>query len=323
MSMSSLPSNVNDAYTDLTSLQSINTLGRKDKGKALEEVAKQFESMMVRMMMKSMRDANALFAKDNFLSSPQLDMYQQMYDDQMALTLSKGKGLGLRESMIRQLQKNFGEETTEAAPQNFSTLQRTMTSIDEAEKQPATRSNSVLGVTHTTATENVKTEKVQLDGSPVDFINKLYDVAKKAADKLDVSPAVLLAQSALETGWGNKITQDGQGNSSFNLFNIKAGSEWQGKVVSVSTLEYKDTVPVREQANFRAYDSLQQSFDDYVEFVSGRERYQKALQANSGEEYISELAAAGYATDPNYANKVLAVVNSPSMRQAIAEREVN
>lgn len=323
MSMSSLPSNVNDAYTDLTSLQSINTLGRKDKGKALEEVAKQFESMMVRMMMKSMRDANAMFAKDNFLSSPQLDMYQQMYDDQMALTLSKGKGLGLRESMIRQLQKNFGEEAVKTEPQSFTMQSRNIASIQEPVKSTLISSTPALSVTETTETRNVKTETVRLDGSPVDFINKLYDAAKKAADKLAVSPAVLLAQSALETGWGNKITQDTQGNSSFNLFNIKAGSEWQGKVVSVSTLEYKDAVPVREQANFRAYESIQQSFDDYVEFVSGRERYKKALQANSGEAYISELAAAGYATDPNYADKVLAVVNSPRMQQAIAEREVN
>ncbi|MCR8921393.1 flagellar assembly peptidoglycan hydrolase FlgJ [Dasania sp. GY-MA-18] len=306
-----------DAYTDLNSLNAIRSLGRSDKNAALEEVAKQFESMLVRMMMKSMRDANEVFAKGNMLSSPTTSMYQQMYDDQLAVSLTKGRGMGIGDLMVKQLQRRFGIEQQD----NTSAKQQEL--IRPEQSTPAQSTPAPLpSAAAVQATEAVK-ETVSFDGTVSDFVNKLYAMAKTAADKLAIEPKALLAQAALETGWGKKMTQASNGESSLNLFNIKASSDWQGDTVSVATLEFKNNLPVQEQANFRSYNNIQQSFDDYVDFIMGRGRYDKALQAKDGEQYIQELAKAGYATDPKYAEKIMRIANSSAMNNAIASVEVN
>ena len=137
-------------------------------------------------------------------------------------------------------------------------------------------------------------------------------LAEKAAGMLGVSPSVLLAQAALETGWGKFVTRDtASGKSSFNLFNIKADSRWQGDAVQVQTLEYRGGVPEKEQARFRAYEDYADSFNDYVEFLQTNPRYQQALeQAEDPGRFVRELHAAGYATDPEYATKIERIFNS-------------
>ena len=119
---------------------------------------------------------------------------------------------------------------------------------------------------------------------------------------------MLLAQAALETGWGRHVVADQQ-RSSNNLFNIKAGAHWQGPTVTVSTLEYRDGVAVKEQARFRAYDSPAEAFNDYVDFLQSNPRYEQALeQVGDGERYLQELQRAGYATDPAYADKIITIL---------------
>lgn len=279
------PVNVNDAYTDFSSLNTIKQLGRKDSAAGLKQVAQQFEALFVNMMLKTMRDSNKVFAEGNILQSNEMDFYQQNFDNQISLHLSQGKGLGLAEVLHRQLLQQY--------------------KVNEGGRSEQAQSG------RDAAESEFK--------SPLDFLNAIYPSARKAASKLGLKTEVLLAQSALETGWGTSLAKDSGGKSSHNLFGIKADSQWQGSVSTSKTLEFSDGVAKQQTAKFRHYDSFQDSFEDYVNFLEGNPRYSKALRvASDDESFVAELQAAGYATDPHYGQKITTVMNSRTMRDAIA-----
>jgi len=146
---------------------------------------------------------------------------------------------------------------------------------------------------------------------PKDFVSALTEPAKAIQAKLGVPFQVVIAQAALETGWGQKIIKDEQGSSSHNLFNIKADNGWSGEQIQKDTLEFEHGAMVKKSAPFRAYQSLADSFNDYADFLTSSDRYQKALQ-NSGdvEHFLHGLQQAGYATDPQYANKIMATLRT-------------
>ncbi len=147
-------------------------------------------------------------------------------------------------------------------------------------------------------------------GDPAAFIEYIRPHAQAAAERLGVAPEGLVAQAALETGWGRHMLHDEQGRPSFNLFNIKAGSDWQGPTVDVKTLEYEAGSPYHQQARFRMYVSPQAAFDDYVALLSNNPRYAQALEVGDDPlAFARELQAAGYATDPAYAEKLTAIMN--------------
>ncbi|GIU09853.1 MULTISPECIES: flagellar assembly peptidoglycan hydrolase FlgJ [unclassified Shewanella] len=158
----------------------------------------------------------------------------------------------------------------------------------------------------------VNADKSQANFTSQDeFVARLYPHAQKAAQSLGTTPEVLIAQSALETGWGQKMVKGHQGQQSNNLFNIKADKRWQGDKASVSTLEYEQGIAVKQQANFRIYEDIGQSFNDFVSFVSNGDRYQDAMkQAADPQAFIRSLQEAGYATDPKYADKVIQVMKT-------------
>jgi flagellar protein FlgJ len=156
-------------------------------------------------------------------------------------------------------------------------------------------------------------------GDPVNFVRALAPHAAEAAKKLGVSVRALLAQAALETGWGKHLPRGGDGSSSFNLFGIKAGSSWDGDKVSVPTLEYENGVAVRKRDAFRAYDSPAASFDDYAQLIANSPRYEQALgQGENIAAFARGLVHGGYATDPAYVAKITAIANSAQMREALA-----
>jgi flagellar protein FlgJ len=135
--------------------------------------------------------------------------------------------------------------------------------------------------------------------------------AEKAAAELQINPDVLIAQVALETGWGKHVIHDKQGGNSFNLFNIKAGSQWQGDKVNVATLEYRDGIAANEKADFRKYTDYADSFSDYVRLMKNNSRYEQVLQkGGDSAAYAEALQSAGYATDPEYAQKIKRLLNS-------------
>lgn len=166
------------------------------------------------------------------------------------------------------------------------------------------------------STDGRRVEAADFD-SPAAFVQTLLPLAEEAAQALGVDPRVLVAQAALETGWGRSIIRDSQGNSSHNLFNIKAHNGWEGGSVTVQTLEYRDGLPQPEYAQFRAYDSLEEGFDDYVRFIQENPRYAQAReQAGDPQAYLQALQRAGYATDPEYAAKIERILGGSTLAAA-------
>ena len=241
----------------------------------LRAVAKQFESLFTKMMLQSMRDASM---GDPMFGSDQGDMYQDMADDQLAVQLSEGRGLGLADMLIRQL--SGGKPAAEAAA---------------AETNPAE------------AATPEQREK---------FISGLMPHAEAAARELGVDPRNLVAQAALETGWGRSQP----GGDSHNLFGIKAGAQWDGASVQADTEEFAAGVASRDVASFRAYGSPRESVEDYVRLIRDNPRYAGAMNTGSDvQAFASALQRGGYATDPDYARKLAAVAAEVGQRIAANE----
>ena len=329
-----------DVYTDLNSLQSINDIGREDKDLALRKVAEQFESMFVKMMMKSMRDANKVFQEDSLMHSPQEDFYQQMYDDQLSVSLTGKQGMGLSDVIYRQLNQEYGDPTKnrdevkwqpmDDRRKNFSrTIDFNQIEKKNTQLHPAKESTGIeidasfVNKTKPAVEASINTaSKIQTFESPEDFIQKLYPAAEKIAKEMGVSPKAIISQAALETGWGKFMIHSeenkDQSENSFNFFGIKADSRWEGDKVSVTTHEYRDGKRVSEKADFRSYPSIEAGLKDYSNFLQNK-RYEKAMAAGTNvEQYAKELQQAGYATDPLYAQKISRIANSELMKNTLA-----
>ena len=150
--------------------------------------------------------------------------------------------------------------------------------------------------------------------SPEHFVTELLPVAERIARDSGIDPKLMVAQAALETGWGRHMIRGEQGEPSFNLFGIKADSRWKGDAVSITTTEYREGLPMKEQASFRAYQDYESSFRDYVSFLESNPRYREVLSvADQPEVFAEKLQEAGYATDPNYGNKIRQIMNRDSL----------
>ncbi len=296
------------SYMDVQGLHKIRERSGEDKELGLRQIAQQFESMFIQMMMKSMRSANDVFAKDNPLNSFEMDFHRDNLDKQLGLSLSGGQSFGLADSLYRQMSRNYlaGDQI----PNNTNGYGKETweNRILNDKPQGLSEFKHIQGVYTTQRIEDAKLLKNINDQK--DFVDAVAPHAKVVAEKMGVDYKVLVAQSALETGWGKHIIRDQNGNQSFNLFNIKADRRWQGDSVPVSTLEYHQGVAQKEQANFRRYQSIADSFNDYQQFLT-QPRYEKAMTvAENSEEFVKELQRAGYATDPQYADKVNRILNS-------------
>lgn len=305
-------------YNDLNALQSLKHRSKSDKDGALDAAAKHFESIFVSMMIKSMRDANKVFSEGNLLQSNQSDFYQQMFDSQMAVSLSTGKGIGLAEVIKRQLSKGVGP--TEAGQDTFAlSSERRAYSLEDYARQPFVSAEKVEKIEEAIETiDQAITQfkapaepKAEIDfSSPSKFIESLYPYAKQAEQDTGIDARLMLAQSALETGWGKREILNADGSSSHNLFGIKAHASWAGESTNITTTEYRNGLAMKERANFRSYDSYQESFTDYGRFLNSNIRYEKALEkADLPHEFAKELQDAGYATDPEYADKINRIID--------------
>lgn len=332
--MSKVENKVN--YHDLTSLAQLKHSSGGDDDAALKQAAKQFESIFMGMLLSSMRKANEVFEDDGVLNSNATKFYQDMYDKQLSTELSEKGSLGLADLLVQQLRPTKGKTTpasmlkvpTEAAPVSDKKVSERndraepLVSDIAAMKKTAQITEPLVApapqvITETLASEPDPDNEDWTFESPGEFIQKLMPAAKQAAQKLGLEPLALLAQAALETGWGQRTFKTAEGNNSFNFFGIKAHNSWQGEVAVVDTLEYRQGVAQKEKAKFRAYESPEQSLGDYVDFIKSNPRYQQAVaMADNPKAYFQQLQAAGYATDPNYAQKILAVFNSETFKQA-------
>jgi flagellar protein FlgJ len=309
--------------------------------------------MFVKMMMKSMRDANKVFQEDSLMHSPQEDFYQQMYDDQLSINLTGKQGIGLADVIYRQLNQEYGDPTSRGEVQwqplderrknfshgiDFNQIEKKNTQLEPegkkvgfdidtsfintgagSKKSEPSKSESI---NKELAKPKVTTlEKIQRFDSPEQFIQQLYPAAEKIAKEMGISPKAIISQAALETGWGKFMIQAEDGQNSFNFFGIKADSRWQGDKVTVTTHEYRDGQRVNEKADFRAYPSIEAGLKDYANFLQ-TQRYEKAMAAGTDvEKYADELQQAGYATDPQYAQKIFRIANSELMKNTLAAGE--
>jgi len=276
---------------DLAGLKALRGLAGRDDPRALQAAARQFEALFLQMMLKGMRAASF---GDPLFGSSQMELYRDLADRQVALDLAGRTGLGLSELLARQLGGRAG-----AAPPT-----PTPTAVPRA---------AVSAPPETTAAP------ADLDGTPEGFVRALWPQAQAAARDLGVAPEFLLAQAALETGWGRAVIRHADGRSSHNLFGIKAGPGWRGETVATGSLEYRDGVMVRERSAFRAYGSWAESFQDYVEFLRTNPRYREALtHAGDPHAFAGALQAAGYATDPAYADKIRSILAGGRFHRLVA-----
>ncbi len=334
-----------DTWTELSGFQQLRAQARSDDGKsALPAVAKQFEAIFTQMMLKSMRDANASMGSD-IAGSEQVNSYRDMFDHQLSLSLANGRnGLGIAKMLIRQLGGKPDAAAADPADAhgllpapaagvlnaNVRALLQLGADSDAADGAGMMAMPSAAGAGSAWSQALDRMAQGALDvagtaakllpgGDPVSFVRALAPHADAAAKKLGVSARALLAQAALETGWGKHLPSHGDGSSSNNLFGIKAGSSWVGDKVSVPTLEYENGVAVRRRDQFRAYDSPSESFADYARLLADSPRYAQALgQGENIAGFARALVNGGYATDPSYAAKITAIANSPQMREALA-----
>ena len=289
---------------------------------ALREAARQFESLFTSMMLKSMQEANF---KDPLFGSDQGDLYQDMYDDQLAAVMSRGKGLGLADMLVQQLRRQGaaaadsagGSNPTNGTARAPAGSSGTGSAAPRASTSPITRAAGATGRTGTaSATGAVAAPASPESACPTSaqqaaFARTLWPDAQQAARQLGVNPVTLLAQAALETNWGRNVPQDGSGGTSNNLFGIKSGSDWSGQSVTNSTREFSGGAATTVKAQFRSYDSTSQCFHDYVDLLKGNPRYAAALgTGNDVQAFGSALQQGGYATDPAYAGKLTAVAGT-------------
>jgi flagellar protein FlgJ len=312
----SIASSQADVYTDFNGLAQLRAKAGGSKGEeneALSEVARQFETIFLKMMLKSMRDT---VPESDLISNEKTRFYQSMYDDQISLDLSKRGNLGLADMIVQQL---GGEAKTDIATQG-----QTLSNYKEFALQRIQGALQETGLHKPAAASGITSSVTSKPINSVDeFVDKLWPQAQKAAQQLGVDAKVLLAQSALETGWGQHVMQNKAGQSSHNLFGIKASPGWEGKTVSVQTVEFEQGVAVKRQANFRAYDSYEESFNDYVQFLKQNPRYQEALsKVDSNEGFIKGLQKAGYATDPEYAKKIISILGREQLSSLTANNAV-
>jgi peptidoglycan hydrolase FlgJ len=298
-----------DVYTDFAGLTALKKSVRGNDPDALRQVAKQYESLFARMMIKSMRDA---VGKDPVFGSDQEQSYQEMYDDQLSIELTKGKGLGLTDMLVRQMQRLTGSGKTDATDAKNSTGTPAVT------PQPDAKAGLRLFKQNSPSGQGASAP-VSSDAQSR-FISEVWPAAQEAGQQLGVDPRNLIAQAALETNWGTHVPRDASGRSSNNLFGVKAGGQWSGSSVSASTQEYQNGSAVSTTGQFRAYDSRSQSFQDYVSLLRNSPRYAAALNTGSNvHAFATALQRGGYATDPDYARKISSIAGSISPQLATLE----
>jgi flagellar protein FlgJ len=298
---------------DTNGLGDLKRSSKSGSPEALKGAATQFESMFINMMMKSMREATP---QDGMMDSQETKTYTSMLDQQMSQKLAK-RGIGLADVLVRQLSaQQAGQQALDigakAGGDQGAGLPLNPSGLDALRMQ---RSNDTLP-TDRMAVSNARTAPAAAasshDGKPAHvraFQDKLADAAAEAEQSTGVPAKFMLGQAALETGWGKRVIRNRDGSSSNNLFGIKAGASWKGKVATAVTTEYVNGKPHTRVEKFRAYDSPAEAFKDYARMLSNNPRYEKVL-AHGGDAstFAHGLQRAGYATDPQYAAKLSRII---------------
>jgi flagellar protein FlgJ len=320
-----------NTYTDLNALAGL----KKDSHspQALHAIAQQVDALFLQMMLKSMRDATA---GDGEADSNEMGMYQDMFDKQISLTLSQHQDLGLGSMVTRHMSAAASAApATTAAPAAAAPTGTTSTATTPRTTSPGTTpagtatpasaatpsGTATLSGTATssgTATDSAAVPSTSMLQSAGQFVDQVLPAITRAARALGVSPLGMLAQAALETGWGTRMARTADGSPSLNMFGIKAGDSWDGARASASTLEFSGGVATQRHTAFRAYGSIEESVADFANLLKTSPRYRAAVSAGgNAQAYINSIGQAGYATDPEYTNKLNEILNGGTLALAL------
>jgi peptidoglycan hydrolase FlgJ len=271
---------------------------------ALHAVAQQVDALFLQMMLKRMRDASAAVGEGD---SNEMGMYQDMFDKQIALTLSQHQDLGLGSLLTRQMAARAAAGAATPAATGSTAAD------DHASPRPAAAPPAVP------ATEPAASAPpTSMTQSAEEFVDQVLPSIRTAAQALGLNPVVLLAQAALETGWGKRMARTADGNPSLNLFGIKADDTWGGARAAANTVEYAGGVATQRQAAFRAYGSIEESVNDFANLLKNSPRYRHAAAAGpDAQAYVDSIGRSGYATDPEYAAKLHDILHGSTLRAAV------
>jgi flagellar protein FlgJ len=290
----STPDLSNNFALDTKSLGDLKQSAKAGSPEALKGAATQFEAMFINMMMKSMRDATP---QDGMLDNQQTKTFTTMLDQQMSQKLAK-RGIGLADVLVRQLSaQNMGAQalaiggTPAAAGAALPAASDAVALMKTAGALPAE------------APSRSHAPHIQ------SFKERLTAHAEEAERATGIPAKFMLGQAALESGWGKREIRNADGSASHNLFGIKAGAGWKGKVATAVTTEYVNGRPHTRVEKFRAYASYAEGFKDYANLLSKNPRYEKVVaSAGDASGFAHGLQRAGYATDPHYAAKLTRII---------------
>lgn len=339
---------------DPNSLGDLKRLARTEaqSDEALRAAAKQFEALFLQMVMKSMR---ATTGQNGMMDSEQTRSWQGMLDQQRALDMTQSGGTGLSEMLYRQLggkdaarpdaagetgKTGFDLADVRRRPAIPAVLARAAESaaapggaaLPVEARVPAMGAAASEGQFSALSVYERATLQTRLDAavrsardaggtvskSAQDFVTEVWPHAVDASRRTGIPAEFMVAQAALETGWGQKQLRHADGSPSHNLFNIKAGASWKGGTVSREVTEYADGQAYTERARFRAYGSYAESFRDYASLMTRSPRYAGVLGQTDAAAFARGLQDAGYATDPMYADKLTRIIGGNTLRSALA-----
>lgn len=278
---------------DVRGLDTLKYKAKTDPDAALKDAAKQFEVLFMNMLMKSMREASS---GEGVFDSEQTRFYTAMLDQQLSEKLA-GKGLGLADIMVKQLQRQTPPSATKPEAAAPVTTKPGTTGAESAPPGGA---------------------KAAPPGDARVFVNQMWPHAAQASRITGIPAHFMIGQAALESGWGAREIRGTDGSPSHNLFGIKAGRGWTGRTVDVVTTEYVAGAPQKVVDRFRAYGSYADAFSDYARLIKTNPRYAGVIEGSrDAASFARNLQQAGYATDPQYADKLTRVINSSVMRQSL------
>ncbi len=291
----SVPAGSNGLATDATSSNALRASAARDPKSAIKEAAKQFEALFMNELMKSIRQASL---SSGMLDNAGTQMGTEMLDAQFATKMTGLPG-GLSDMIARQLERQTGGPTKANAGG---------TAMPASVQAPASAAGAAASVASATTPATRQSE----------FVRQHTQAARVAELETGIPAGFMVAQAAHESGWGKREIKNADGSSSFNVFGIKAGSQWNGPTTTVTTTEYVNGEARKTQAKFRSYGSYEEAFRDYASMMKDSPRYARVVaHADTAQGFAKGLQRAGYATDPAYADKLTRVINTTLRLQRV------
>ncbi len=290
------------AAFDARTLDKLKLAVRNDSPDGLKAAAKQMEGLFVQMMLKSMREASF---KDGLFNSQQSEMFTSMYDQQIAQNIADKGRMGFADLMIEQMTGKAN------AAGNVTATQEVPLSISPAQMLVTPLHSTIPGAVPAADVEEDTSPESQPKTAPVSgegFISRMMVPAMKVARASGIPHQLIIAQAALESGWGRREIMTNEGKPSHNLFGVKATSDWDGETTEITTTEYENGQPQKIKDKFKVYSSYAEALADYASLIQSNPRYKNVVKSASPEKAAVALQSAGYATDPAYAKKLINIV---------------